>query len=190
MTDNSQTLRRAESRRSFIRRGVIASGAALGVPGAVAAQEGDTDDDGDDEDTDSTPRDDWIDGLVFRKAFRPEGRFAFVSGPLDRKPDADAVNDSRWADYVTFRIRWIDTGEVDLLFAAEENLDDIGEYVERFGFVPDRDDDPRQPQVWMMNDDFSPFGFDETVVSIDFRPITEDEEDDLLDDDGWWTDGA
>jgi len=177
MTDDTdQTLlsRIDDSRREFMKKGALATGAlTLGASGTAAAQE---DDDG--------ILDEGWQALIFISNFHPNGRFVFVSDVVDFTPNYGDIQDSFFADYNTYQIRWLDTDEVVPLFVAEDAP--IGSYDEDLGFIPDEDDDQNQPQVYEVDQEWSPFGDNERLVTLDVSPLDEDDEDALLDTQDWW----
>jgi len=174
--DTSETLfdRIADSRRDFLKKGALASGGLLlGASGTAAAQQ---DDDG--------ILDEGWQALIFISNFHPNGRFVFVSDVVDWTPNYGDVQDSFFTDYNTYHIRWLDTDEVVPLFVAEDAP--IGPYDEDLGFIPDEDNDPNQPQVYQVNQEWTPFGDNERLVTLNVNPLAEDDEDDLLDTQDWW----
>ncbi|WP_218836317.1 twin-arginine translocation signal domain-containing protein [Halorarum salinum] len=167
-----------ESRRSFLKKGTLATvGAGAAVSGAVHAQEDDAGGGGLD--------DEWQ-GLIFANDFQPNARFTFVSGVVEWTPNYGDVQDSFFADYNTRMIRWLNTGENDTLFVAEDA--NVGQYDEDAGFVTDADDDPNQPQLFEMNQDWTPFGDNERLINVNVSPVDEDEEDAILENEDWWLD--
>ncbi|MBX0287456.1 twin-arginine translocation signal domain-containing protein [Haloarcula salinisoli] len=172
--DTSETLldRIDDSRRDFMKKGALATGAlALGASGTAAAQE----------DDDGLLEEDWQ-ALIFISNFHPNGRFVFVSDVVEFTPNYGDVQDSFFTDYNTYQIRWLDTDEVVPLFVAEDAP--IGSYDEDLGFIPD--DDQNQPQVYEVDQEWSPFGDNERLVTLDVSPLDEDDEDALLDTQDWW----
>lgn len=71
------------------------------------------------------------------------------------------------------------TDEVVPLFVAEDAP--IDQYDQDLGFIPDEDNDSNQPQVYEVNREWTPFGDNERLVTINASPLAEDEEDALLD---------
>ncbi|MFC6757361.1 MULTISPECIES: twin-arginine translocation signal domain-containing protein [Haloarcula] len=174
--DSSETLldRIDDSRRDFMKKGALATGAlALGASGTAAAQE----------DDDGVFGDGW-EALVFIDNFHPNARFTFVSGVVDWVPNYGDVRDTFFTDYNTYHIRWLNTDEVVPLFVAEDAP--IGEYDEDLGFIPDEDDDADQPQLYEMEREWSPFGDNERLIEVDASPVDEDEEDQILENEDWW----
>jgi hypothetical protein len=123
--------------------------------------------------------------LIFEDEFRPNARFSFVSGVIEWVPNWADVRDSLWSDYNTFQIRWLDNGGMSTLFVTEDATQDLPQYDEDLGFIPD-DEDPQQPAVYEMSREWAPFGDNEQLRVVNFSPISESEEDEVLDDDGWW----
>lgn len=177
MSDDAFLDRFNESRRSVLKKGALATGAlALGGAGTATAQE----DDG--------LLDDDLGGeaLVNTANFYPNATFTFESGVVEWVPNVPDVRDSIWADFNTYQIRWLNTNQINPLWVAHDA--NVGEYDEDLGFVPDADDDPNQPQVWEMSDEFAPFGDNEYLMEVEFSPVPEDEEDAILENDDWWQD--
>ena len=175
--DANETLlgRIDDSRREFMKKGAVATGAlALGASGTATAQQ-----DGDDGILDEG----WQ-ALIFISNFHPNGRFVFVSDVVEFTPNYGDVRDSFFTDYNTYQIRWLDTDEVVPLFVAEDAP--IGQYDADLGFIPDEDDDPNQPQVYEVDQDWTPFGDNERLITINASPLGEDDEDALLDAQDWW----
>jgi len=182
MTDeNNESLlnRIGDSRRSFLKKGALATGAlALGSSGTAVAQQ---DDDG--------ILDEGWKALIFISNFHPNGRFVLVSDVVEWVPNYGDVRDSFFTDYNTYQIRWLDTDEVVPLFVAQDAP--IGPYDADLGFIPDEDDDPNQPQVYEVDREWTPFGDNERLITINASPLAEEDEDALLDTQDWWqeTDG-
>lgn len=164
----------SDSRRSFIKKGAVATGAlALGASGSAVAQRGNDD-----------ILDEGWQALVFIDNFHPNARFTFVSGVVDWVPNYGDINDSLFADYNTYHIRWLNTDEVVPLFVAEDA--NIGEYDSDLGFIPDADDDSDQPQLYEMEQEWTPFGDNERLITVEASPVDEDTEDSILETEDWW----
>lgn len=179
MTEDSKNWRLGDSddsRRSFMKKGALASGAlALGASGVATAQ----DDDGGVGDLDDA----WK-ALIQVSNFRPNARFTFVSGVVDWVPNYGDVRDSWFSDYNTYQIRWLNTDEVVPLYVAQDA--NIGEYDEELGYIPDANDDQNQPQLFEMNREWTPFGDNNTLITVNASPVGEEEEDQILDTQDWW----
>ncbi|MDS0474052.1 twin-arginine translocation signal domain-containing protein [Natrinema sp. 1APR25-10V2] len=161
-----------DSRRSFLKKGALASGAlVLGASGTATAQDGGILDEG------------WK-ALIHISNFHPNAQFTFVSGVVEWVPNYGDVNDSWFSDYNTYQIRWLNSGEVVPLFVAHDA--NIGEYDENLGFIPDADDDQNQPQVFEMNREWTPFSDNQEFITVNASPVGEDEEDNILENDDWW----
>lgn len=182
MTRDNDTLDRLvgdETRRSFLQKSAVATvGAGALGSGIGAAQD---DDDGGDLD------DDWK-ALISGDNFHPEGRFTFVSGVVEWTPTYGDVQDSWFSDYNTRMIRWLNTNQTVPLYVAHDA--NVGEYDEELGFVTDVDDDQNQPQLFEMNQEWTPFGDNPQLVTVNASPVPEEEEDEILENEDWWqTDG-
>jgi hypothetical protein len=164
-----------ETRRSFLKKGAVATAGVAAASGTVSGQT----DDGNIGDLD----DNWK-ALVFIDNFHPNARFAFVSGVVEWSPNYGDVRDSFFSDYNTQMIRWLNTDEVVPLFVAEDA--NVGEFDADAGFVTDVDDDGNQPQLFEMNREWTPFGDNERLITVNVSPVGEDEEDRILEDDNWW----
>jgi hypothetical protein len=164
-----------DSRRSFLKKGALATGAlALGTSGTALAQNGDDDDILDE---------DWK-ALTFISNFHPNAKFTFVSGVVEWTPNYGDVRDSFFSDFNTYQIRWLNSDTVVPLFVAEDA--NVGEYDPDLGFIPDADDDPQQPQVYQMNKEWTPFGDNERLITVTASPVDEEDEDAILDTEDWW----
>jgi len=184
MTDNDPSLLERitdESRRSFLKKSAVATaGVGAAASGTASAQ------DGDDDIGANWFENEWK-GLVFPQSFYPEARFTFVSGVVEWTPNYGDVQDSWFSDYNTRMIRWLNSGEQDQLFVAEDA--NIGEYDEELGFIPDQDgDDSDQPQVFEIRPEWAPFGDNQDLITVNFSPAEEETENQILDADDWWQD--
>jgi len=182
MTENDSLLDRIvsdETRRSFLKKGAVATAGVAAASGGVSAQDGD-DDFGDLDDN-------WK-ALTFIDNFHPNARFTFVSGVVEWVPNYGDVTDSWFSEYNTRMIRWLNTDEVVPLFVAHDA--EVGEYDDDLGFVTDADDDGNQPQLFEMNREWTPFGDNERLITVNVSPVGEDEEDRILQDEDWWQDGG
>lgn len=164
-----------ESRRSFLKKSaVVTTGASVAASGVASAQD----------DGGVVEAGPWQ-ALIFQNDFHPEARFSFVSDVVEWTPNYGVIDDSWFTDYNTRMIRWHNTGEHVQLFVAQDA--GIGEYETDLGFVPD-DDDPDQPQVYEVSPDWSIFEDYQSLAAIDFSPVDEETEDQILESDGWWED--
>jgi len=181
MTDNDPSLLDRigdDSRRSFLKKSAVATaGVGLAASGTASAQDGDDDDYFGQE---------WK-GLVFPQTFYPEARFSFVSDVVEWTPNYGDVRDSWFTDYNTRMIRWLNTGEQDQLFVAEDA--NIGDFDEDLGFVPDQGEgDDSQPQVFEIRPEWAPFGDNQDLITVNFSPADPETSDQILDADDWWVD--
>lgn len=184
MTDNDPSLLERitdESRRSFLKKSAVATaGVGAAASGTASAQNGD------DADDDDFFGQEWK-ALVFPQTFYPEARFTFVSGVVEWTPNYGDVQDSWFTDYNTRMIRWLNTGQQDQLFVAEDA--NIGDYDEDLGFVPDQGDgDEDQPQVFEVRPEWAPFGDNQDLITVNFSPADPETSDQILDADDWWQD--
>lgn len=180
MTDNDTALPvpldTGESRRSFLKKSaVVTTGASIAASGVASAQ---------DNGGGAVEAGPWQ-ALIFQNNFHPEARFSFVSDVIEWTPNYGGIDDSWFTDYNTRMIRWHNTGEHVQLFVAGDA--DVGEYDPDLGFVVD-DDDADQPQVYEVSPDWSIFEDYQKLASIDFSPVDEETEDQLLESDDWWED--
>ena len=166
-----------ESRRSVLKKGALATaGAGIvsgGIGSAVAQEDG-----GDDTEASGQK------ALIFQNNFRPFARFSFVSDVIDWVPNVEEVSNNVWSNYNVRMIRYLNTGEQVPFFVAQDAQ--IGQYDDQLGFVVDDDDDASQPQVYEMDKNFALFGDSPHIVTVNFSPVGEEEEDDLLDNEDWW----
>ena len=185
MTDENEILC-DDARRSSIEKGALGMGAlALGASDTAAAQ-GEAS--GDETETEATPNDtggSGGEGIIQVGTFYPEARFTFVSGVVEWSPDAPAVRDDIWDNYNTYQIRWLNTNEIVLFWV--ERADNPGKYDPDLGFVPDGDD-PDQPQLWEMEEEWGLFPEGNNLVEVTFSPVPEEQENQILENDEWWQD--
>lgn len=174
-----------ETRRSFMKKGAVATAGAAAASGVATAQDDDNGNDDDDIVAGGLDKD-WK-ALTFVDNFHPNGQFTFVSGVVEWVPNYGDVTDSWFSEYNTMMIRWINTDEVVPLFVAQDA--NVGEYDEDLGFIPDVDDDPNQPQLFQMNREWTPFGDNERLITVNVSPIGEDMEDARLATEEWWQSG-
>ena len=127
-------------------------------------------------------------GLIFANNFHPQARFTFVSGVTEWTPNFGEVQDNWFSGYDTRMIRWFNTGEVVPLFVAQDA--NVGEFNQELGFVADVDDDPNQPQVFEMDQEWTPFGDSPRFITVNVSPVPEDEEDQILENEDWWQDAG
>ncbi|RDI73095.1 twin-arginine translocation signal domain-containing protein [Halopelagius longus] len=189
MTDDYQP--NDQSRRSFMKTGAAASGAvALGLvsSGSAAAQQGtETPQGGTSTQDDDGITDEGYKALIFEDDFQPAARFTFVSGVIEWTPNWADVRDSAWSEYNTYQIRWLHNGQVDTLFVTQDASEQLTEFDQNLGFIPD-EDDVNQPAVWEMSREWAPFGDNERLQVVNFSEVNEEEEDQILQDDDWWDD--
>lgn len=168
------------TRRSFMKAsaaGVASTALATSGIGTVAAQD------------DGGILDEGWKALIFADNFHPNARFAFVSGVVEWTPNYGDVQDSWFSDYDTYHIRWLNTDEVVPLFVAQDA--EIGEYDQDLGFIPDVDgNQDDQPQLFQMNEEWTPFSDNERLITVNVNPVGEDEENQILESDDWWQDGG
>ena len=161
----------SETRRSFVKKSAVAT---VGV-GAVGSGVSVAQDDG--------LTEGWK-ALISADNFHPEARFTFVSGVLDWSPSYGDIQDSWFSNYNTRMIRWLNTNQtVPLFVAADAN---VGEFDQDLGFVTDVDDDQNQPQLFEMNKEWTPFGDNPQLITVNASPVAEEEEDEILQNEDWW----
>lgn len=179
MTRENNTLDRLlgdETRRSFLKKSAVATvGASALGSGVGAAQEDDQLGEG------------WK-ALISVDNFHPDARFTFVSGVVDWTPTYGNVQESWFSDYNTRMIRWLNTNQTVPLFVAQGA--NVGEFDEELGFVADVDDDQNQPQLFQMNQEWTPFGDDPQLITVNASPVPEEEEDQILENEDWWQTGG
>lgn len=189
MTDNDNTNPLdsvADSRRSFMKKGAAATAGtsllAAGM-GNAAAQNGD---------------DDWFDdafaesdkALMFTDQVRPGAFFVITSPVLQWNPNVEAVEDNIWSEYNTRQIRYINTRERATFFQA--HAAEVPNFNQEAGYVVDDDEtfgenQTPQPEVFVLDPDPAVFSDSPFLMEVQFSPVGEKEEDDLLEDEGWWT---
>lgn len=187
MTDDNSVNDRItgdETRRSFLKKSAVATAGAAATSGVASAQ---NQSDGDDDNIDvGGDLDDNWKALIFVDNFHPNARFAIVSGVVEWTPNYGDIQDSWFSDYNTRHIRWLNTDEVVPLFVAQDA--NVGKYDDNLGFITDPDDDQNQPQLFEMNKEWTPFGDNERLITVNVSPVGEDTEDGILENDDWWQD--
>lgn len=99
-------------------------------------------------------------------------------------PGFGDIQDSWFSNYNTRMIRYLNEGRTVPLFVAQDA--NVGRFDEGLGFVPDVDDDPNQPQVFRMNREWTLFGDNPNLVTVNVSPVGEEEEDNLFRSEEWW----
>lgn len=187
MVDNDTINRIAdeESRRSFMKKGALATvGVGAMASGTAAAQNGQQDET--DRVADSLEEGEGWKALLFVDNFHPAGQFTIVSDVIDWVPNYGEINGSWFSDYNTRQIRWQNTDEVVSLFVAQDA--DIGEFDPNLGFVTDDDDDANQPQLYEMNREWTwtPLDDSSRLITVNVSPVSEEEEDAIFENEDWW----
>lgn len=167
------------SRRSVLKNGVLATagaGLAGASTGSGAAQIDDDDEVLEDQE--------WDKAIMAVTQFQPRSRFIITSPVLQWNPDVEEIRDNVWSEYNTRAIRYLNTNEQVLFWQAHEA--EVPNYNEEAGYVVDAEGDTfedgtPQPEIFRMRGDASIFG-DSGYVTVQFTPVGEDEEDELLDD--------
>ena len=178
-----------ESRRSFMKKGAVASGAAaLGLSGVgtAAAQDEGAEDDSDDF---INAEAESISAAMFSTAFRPGGRFIITSPVIDWTPDVQQNIAGQFEKFNTRVIQYVDTNEQVLFFQAQDA--EVPNYNEDAGYVVDNDEewgigDEVQPEVYAFGYDQEVFGGQnqQGLISVTARPLEEDEEEGIFGGDG------
>ncbi|WP_176548074.1 hypothetical protein [Natrinema sp. CBA1119] len=162
------------TRRTFMKQGATAT-AGLALVGAGAgtatAQDGGILDEG------------W-EALIFANNFHPEARFTFVSGVVEWTPNYGDVRDSWFSEYNTYQIRWLNTGEVVSLFVSEDA--EIGQYNENLGYIPEPEEGQNRPQVFEVNQEWTPFSDNQQLITINVNPADDEVAESILENDDWW----
>lgn len=192
MTEDNSVLDRIvddDTRRSFLKKGAVATTGIAAASGLASAQNGTdgnaTDDNATDGGDGGIRPNNWP-ALVFVDSFHHNARFAIVSGVTEWVPNYNEVKDSPIQTYNTRMIRWLNTGEIVPLYVgqADRQQIDIGEYDEELGYVTD--DDQNQPQLFEMNQDWTPVEVNHRFVEVNISRVEEDVEDRVLEDQDWW----
>ncbi|WP_136716316.1 hypothetical protein [Halorientalis salina] len=169
------------TRRSVLKTGTLATaGLALGT-GTATAQEDDGDGGGLGEEYDKA--------LMFADQFNPNSKFVISSPVLQWNPNVQEVREAAWSEYNTRMIRYLNTGQRATFFQAEAA--EVPEFDQEAGYVVDAEGDTSeqgtpQPEVFDMHQEWAPFGASR-LVTVNFTPVGEDEEDALLEQEDWWT---
>lgn len=182
--DNQSALDKLkDSRREFMKKGAAAT-AGAGVlasgTGSVAAQTDDNDDEFDDQE--------WDKAIIAASHFQPRSRFVITSPVLKWSPSVDEIQDNVWSEYNTRMIRYLNTNEQVPYWQAHEA--EVPDFDQKAGYVVDAEgetgpNNTPQPEIFRMHPEGSIFGAS-GFVTVNFTPVSEDEQDDLLDDDDWW----
>lgn len=181
MTDENRVFG-SDSRRSFVKKSLLAAGgAALAASGSVAAQQ--------DGGTETTPTEDGVEGPVdavtLVSSFHPEGRFVFVSGVVDWTPQFPGVANDVWTSYDTYMIRWLNTNEIVPLWI--ERGATLGGFDENLGTITDFQDTD-EPQIFEMGAEMESLQDSNTVVQVQIEEVSEEVQDSILETDPWWQD--
>ncbi|WP_408957460.1 twin-arginine translocation signal domain-containing protein [Natrinema sp. 74] len=163
----------AESRRSFLKKSAVTTvGASVAASGVANAQN----------DGGGSNQGPWK-ALMFQHSLYPEARFTIISDVLEWSPNYGGIDDSWFSGYNTRMIRWLNTGEHNQIFIANDAQ--LGQYDSNLGFVPD-DQDQNQPQVYELSPEWSLFEDDPNLATINFSPTDEEAENQILESDNWW----
>ncbi|MFC4549202.1 MULTISPECIES: hypothetical protein [Halorussus] len=204
MSDYENTEERHEgesTRRSVLKKGAlatVASGIAGSAVSSVAAQDDGGAGDGDQFDDDLYVEAEGMKGLMWRDHWHPDDLFTVASPIIETNPDIEEVNDNIWSGYNTRIVRYLDSDEHVLMFVANEA--ELGPYDDNFGYVVDDDfvdndeivldgspigddggvDDQElsqlRPTIFALNRENNLFGDTENLVTVQFSPIPEDQE--------------
>lgn len=159
-----------ESRRSFLKKGAVATGVAVGLAGC--SENGAPDEEGAAGDTPTgtaggNVEEDGGKALMFNSEFRGGAQFRVVSPVIEQHPDVEGVQQGDvWSEYDTRIIEYLNTDE------------DVT-------FFPAHDAEVEQGQVYELHDNFTWFGDDtndEGIIDVRFNPVNEDE---AFDDEDW-----
>lgn len=195
----------SDSRRSILKAGALAA-ASLGVGGAAtgtttAQEDGDVGVIGDDDATGSEElfvENEASTGAIYRQAWIPSGMFTIASPVIDFTPEAPGISDNFFDSYNTRIARYVGTNQ-NFLFFPQDNAT-IGPYEEELGYVVDDDfvegdqvvvdgtpidelseEQMRQirPTIWIFSRNNQFFSGDSYVLSVDFSPIPENQEEQI-----------
>lgn len=149
-----------ESRRSFLKKGVLASGVGVGLAGCSQIR-GPLE--GADESDSATETDDGDGGgkaLMFNSEFRGGAQFRVVSPVIEQHPKVEGVQEGNvWSDYNTRILEYL-------------NVD------EDVTFFPAHDAQVQEGQVYELHENFTLFADDtndEGIIDVEFTPVGEDE---------------
>ena len=173
--------------------------------GSAAAQEGGNgggqngDGDNDPFDEDLFVANESMKGLIFKDQWEPNNLFTIASPVLEFNPDVPEVNDNIWSGYNSRMIRILGTNETVLFFPANDAA--LGPYDDNFGYVVDDDfvndnnelvvdgaplgdeggvDDQElqqlRPTVYAWNREQNLFGDADNLLTVEFSPIPDDQE--------------
>lgn len=178
------------TRRTFLKAGgatVVGAGLAVGGFGSVAGQDGDG----------LFVEDEASEGLMYPTHFEPGGLFVVTSPAIDRVPEEiQGLFQGLFNDHNMRIIRYIRPNTQNVPLFPREAAD-IGTYRNRLGFVVDddfvedgnvvldgtrlQDLNPGQydnvrPTIFALGQDTEPFQDSENLVSVEFSPIPQNEE--------------
>lgn len=174
-----------ETRRSFIKKGAVATvGLGATASGVASAQEGQQDETDRVADGLQKQEEGWK-ALIFVDAFQSAGQFTIVSDVVEWVPNYGEIKGSWFSDYNTRHIRWQNSDNLVPLFVAQDAP--IDPFNDGLGFVDDPDD-PNRPQLYEMNKEWAPFGDNSRLLTVNVNPVSEEEEKDLQNEDWWATD--
>ncbi|WP_379695495.1 twin-arginine translocation signal domain-containing protein [Halopelagius fulvigenes] len=183
--DGNETDGSGDSRRDFMKKGALASGAValgLGSSGSAVAQE----DGGDDDDI--LLNDEKMDCIMYQNDFRPEAEFIITTPVVDWTPNAPANLGSPFEGYNTRMISYRNTGDKVLFFQAQDAQ--IPNYSEEAGYVVDDDEsfgenEFTQPEVYSLWNEASFYEGTNRLVKANFSPVEEDYENSLFEGEGF-----
>lgn len=174
-----------ETRRSFIKKGAVATvGLGATASGVASAQEGQQDETDRVADGLQKQEEGWK-ALIFVDAFQSAGQFTIVSDVVEWVPNYGEIKGSWFSDYNTRHIRWQNSDNLVPLFVAQDAP--IDPFNDGLGFVDDPDD-PNRPQLYEMNKEWAPFGDNSRLLTVNVNPVSEEGEKDLQNEDWWATD--
>lgn len=174
---------------------MVGTGVAGSAVGSVTAQDGE---DSDPFDDDLFVSEEAMKGLMWRDHWHPDDLFTIASPIIETNPDIEEVNDNIWSGYNTRIIRYLDSDEHVLMFVANDAA--VGPFDDAFGYVVDDDfvenneivvggsplgDDggvdnqelqQLRPTVYALNRETNLFGDTENLVTVEFSPIPDDQE--------------
>lgn len=183
MTDENTPLESifgGETRRSFVKKGALASGTAvLGLSGTAAA-----DDDQEDDDDDVFVNEEQAKCILFQNDFRPGSEFIITSPVIEWTPNVPQNLGSPFEGYNTRIIRYRGSGDNVVFFQSQDAQ--VPNFSQEAGFVVDDDEDFGenefvQPEVFSLWNQASFFEGTTRLVTARFSPVEEDFENQIFD---------
>ena len=178
-----------DSRRSFLKHGVLATAIGVAASGTASAREETTEDEEHpgQRDTVSQPeRNEQFTVIMFDDDFRRRARFVLTSTVVDWKPTIPVDLGDRLVEYDTYMGAYLNTGERFPIFVSEQaSLD--AEYNEEQGYFVSQDTsfeggDFAHPKVYELTNEFDIYQQTDKVIRAAAQPLDDDAQEEVFDD--------